>query len=377
MSDTDLRRELRELRERLDDWPAVNQDNEGPFPSTRIIKDPPKKDYKLKPGKIPTYSGNRATYAAWRKAVLSTLKIDWNTFNYDDSYVFLMIYNALEGKAQREAAAFFESGGRDGRQDPEDFIGFLDRSNWDVNKINRARGELSNLRMGKNQKWSSFFAQWANKLTEASGDQWPDDVKISQLKGKLNLNLRRALANNHLLPFNDYFGWLRIVGQIAQQHEELEGDSLGFEDFKFRGRNNQKLSSIDDFEDKQKNSSTKEWSKSGREQGFVGDLDSSGDTFMGGVNSARVLRGPNGKRLRSKWKSPEQISKLRSEGKCFRCERKGCNTNICRLLPAKRPEKKRLEVNVNEYCNLDPSLYEEEEDDDDEDRPMLETRSEN
>ena len=55
------------------------------------------------------------------------------------------------------------------------------------------------MRMGNKQRWNSFIPQLANKLTEAHGDQWPDDVKISLLKGTLNYTLRSALANNHLL----------------------------------------------------------------------------------------------------------------------------------------------------------------------------------
>lgn len=105
----------------------------------------------------------------------------------------------------------------------------------------------------------------------------------------------------------------------------------------------------------------REQSASRREYGIPGTVDAAGDTVMGGVNMARVLRGANGKPLRAKWKDQDQIGKLRSEGKCFRCERKGCNTRICRLLPARKPEKKKVEINVNEYCNLDPNLYEEDD----------------
>lgn len=111
----------------------------------------------MKPQKFPIYKGDRTTYGAWRRALLAILKNDWKTFHYEDTYVFVNIYNSLEGKAQREAAAFFESGGPGGRQDPEDFIAFLDRSNWDVNKVERARGELNDMKMGARQRWNSFF----------------------------------------------------------------------------------------------------------------------------------------------------------------------------------------------------------------------------
>lgn len=372
MDVTELAQELRELRQRLDDWPIPPKENEGSFPSVKIEKDPAKSNYKLKPGKFPSYNGDRSTYAAWRRAVLSTLKKDWNNFDYDNSYVFLMIYNALEGKAQKQSASYFESGGRDGREDPEEFIAFLDRSNLDPNRINRARGELNSMRMGKHQQWNSFFAQWANKLTESDGDRWPDDVKISQLRGKLNMTLRRAIANNHLLPNNDYFQWLRIVGQIAQQNDELARDCDKLEYSDIRNQVNNKVNARKFVEEGLDNINT-EHSRSGTERGFVGNLDSTGDTFMGGVNMARVLKGPNGKPLRAKWKSPEQIRKLRDEKKCYRCERKGCSTKVCRLLPARNPKREGPEVNVNEFLNLDPNLYEEDNDE----APASESVSEN
>ena len=354
MSDTDLRLEMRELRQRLDDVDLMPISTYGPFPRVRIDKDPPKSNYKLKPGKFPTYNGNKITYAAWRMAMLSTLKRDWNTFGYDNSYVFLSIYNSLEGQAKIEASAYFESGGRDGSQDPEDFIAFLDRCNWDPNKVNRARGELNDMRMGNKQTWNSFFSQWANKLTEANGDKWPDDVKISQLKGKLNLSLRKALANNHLLPSDNYYEWLRIVGQIALQHEELEKDLNGLGYLGSRNNNFHQKSAIQADNDKGAGNGSKELSVSGRERGRVGDVDSNGDTFMGGVNSANVLRGPSGKPLRSKWKSPDQIKRLKEEGRCFRCERKGCSTRVCNVLPAVNPKVRKNNNNSINVANLEP-----------------------
>lgn len=64
MNDTDLYREVRELRQRLDDWPSPPCSTDGPFPRVKIEKDPEKKNYKLKPQKFPIYKGDRATYGA-------------------------------------------------------------------------------------------------------------------------------------------------------------------------------------------------------------------------------------------------------------------------------------------------------------------------
>lgn len=364
MSDTDLRREVRELRQRLDDWPSPTCSMDGPFPRVKIEKDPEKKNYKLKPQKFPIYKGDRATYGAWRRSLLAILKNDWNTFQYQDSYVFVSIYNTLEGKAQREAAAFFESGGPDGRQNPEDFIAFLDRSNWDQNKVDRARAELTDMKMGAKQRWNTFFSQWANKLTEAHGDGWPEDVKISLLKGKLNYTLKLALANNHLLPSNNYYEWLRIVGQIAQQHDELSRDSSNYQYLGTREVTGGQKVMRKPLDNNDNGNLGTEWSVSGKERGLVGDIDSNGDTFMGGVNSAKVLRGPNGMPLRAKWKSPDQIKKLKEEGRCYRCERKGCSTKICRILPAINPNQKGRNVNIAHIEPLNLELFDEDESDD-------------
>ena len=121
-------------------------------------------------------------YPAWRRADLTTLGMNWKRFGYTNKTAFLMIYCALEDKAKKQAGAYYESGGKDGKENPEDFIRFLDQGNWDTTRIARARAELSNLKMGHGQKWNSFFSTWTNKLTESKGDIWPDETKITMLR---------------------------------------------------------------------------------------------------------------------------------------------------------------------------------------------------
>lgn len=375
MSDVDdLRREVRELRQRLDDAPVPVTQAEGSLPEVVILKDPPTKNPNLKPNSFPIYDGDRATYPAWRRAVLSALRIDWLTFGYTNSRVFLMIYKALDGKAQRQAATYFESGGLGGLERPEDFIAFLDRGNWDQTRISRARSELNELRMGPRQRWSQFYCQWSNKLTEASGDSWPDGVKISLLRTAMNTTLKLALASNHLIPENDYTEYVRIVSKIAQQHEEITKNS----------NFSQRLNLVKPEENKEiaeamSQTESKEpfrgWGKSGMEKGPVGGLDRSGDTFMGGIHSAEVLRGPNGKPLRAKWKSHDQIVKLKQEGRCYRCERRGCSTRVCKLLPAINPNVNRKNVKIANVEPLNPDLF--LEDDSEEEKSLNERLPEN
>ncbi|KAI1000834.1 hypothetical protein K3495_g7364 [Podosphaera aphanis] len=153
--------EIRELRQRIDDGPILNRIPAETTPEVVIIKDPARSSSKRNPTEFKTYNGDRSNYPAWRRAVLPALKIDWNTFEYTfeytDSYVFLKIYETLEGKAQNQAAAYFESGGLRGEEGPEYFIAFLDRSNLDPTRITRARAELNAMKMGPKQRWSAFL----------------------------------------------------------------------------------------------------------------------------------------------------------------------------------------------------------------------------
>lgn len=348
---TAIMQEIRELRQRLDDGPQQTNFSQT-LPSANIVKEQARTNTNFKEASLPTYGGERATYPAWRRATLTTLGMNWNTFGYSNKIAFLLIYKALEGKAKRQAGAYYESGGKDGIEDPEGFIRFLDQSNWDATRIARARNELSNLKMGNKQKWSSFFSIWSNKLTESQGDNWPDETKITMLKSTLNHTLRLALANYFNIPLDNFFDFIRIVSQIALQHEELAAGPAGNQS---RHLNLSKDQSYEEV------STGREVTRSGKELGYVGDEDSSGDTFMGGINMANVARGASGKPLRAKWKTPTQIEALRKEGKCYRCERRGYNTRICKVLPAKNPRTVRPMVNLARLPEIEDGVCDEDD----------------
>ncbi|KAI0991675.1 hypothetical protein K3495_g16512, partial [Podosphaera aphanis] len=209
-----LQKQLRELRE--------NQDKQKENHSSRVTieKDPPPENGKgLKPTKLPEFEGNRANYPSWRTAVIDIFRMDWNTFGYDDSRAFVLIYGALKGSALKKAGPFYEVGGVMGTRKPEDFIEFLDKLYLDPLRGVRANRELQRMKMGEGQRWPEFFAAWSNKLTEARGDFWDDANKISMLWNALNGDLIRALAGNTSLPHDDFNTWITLVNQVAQQLE--------------------------------------------------------------------------------------------------------------------------------------------------------------
>ena len=169
-------------------------------PRVHIEKDPPPStSTSLKPTELPEIYGDLEHYPSWRAAVLDIFRMDWNLFGYDNLRAFLMIYKSLKGSALKKAGPFYENGGVHGTRNPEDFIEFLDRINLDPTRVSRANDELHGMKMKDNQKWPDFIAAWSNKLTEARGDFWADENKISMLKSSINRKLAQTLAGNHLL----------------------------------------------------------------------------------------------------------------------------------------------------------------------------------
>lgn len=339
----------------------IRRKTPGSLEPVRIDKNPPPENASgLKPTPLPDFDGNRNNYAAWRTAVLDTFRMDWNIFGYDDDRAFLMIYKAMKGSALAKVGPFYERGGVDGTRKPEDFIEFLDKLNLDPTRVARANDELHALRMGERQRWPDFYAAWSNKLTEARGDSWDDANKISMLRNALNDRLITTLAGNHLLPEDDFDEWVRIVGHVAQQLEVLDGRNR-----RLKQPVQSEFSRWNSEKDKFKAPETSKQPlqnglpRMGDEYRRVGELDSSGDTIMGGINVTGVEREKQ-QRGRAKWKTPERIEQLKRERKCFRCERKGCSLRVCPLLPARRPAEE-VRINSATLPEIDPSLIEYDE----------------
>ncbi|KAI1006056.1 hypothetical protein K3495_g2160 [Podosphaera aphanis] len=186
-----------------------------------------------------------------------------------------------------------------------------------------------------NERWNDFLAAWSNKLTEARCDFWPDENKISLLQSAINKKLTKALISNHLLPEDDLDEWVRIVSKAAQRGEKAE-KNLGW--------------SLNQEEPESEIQPENLNGKSGREI----SLDDEGDVMMRRINTAKVAARFKG---RAKWKSRAQLGRLREEGKCFRCERQGCTSRMCPLLPARRPGGMDPRINAVELQEIDPSVF--------------------
>lgn len=100
MDDIDGIDNLIQLRKLVDKFPVPAPPSKGALAKVVIRKDPPRKNASIKQTSIPLHGGDWTTYLAWRRAILSALRIDWNTFKYSSFRVFSRVYKVIEGKAK-------------------------------------------------------------------------------------------------------------------------------------------------------------------------------------------------------------------------------------------------------------------------------------
>ncbi|KAI0990899.1 hypothetical protein K3495_g17288, partial [Podosphaera aphanis] len=114
------------------------------------------------------------------------------------------------------------------------------------------------------------------------------------LEETLNHTMRLALAGNHLLPPDNFFEWVRIVTHVAQRYEVLlKGSNLSHIPSSVE-TSTDKFHTGNNFKGDVQEASSNGWTRPGNRRESVHDVDASGDTIMGGIYSAEILRGPNG-----------------------------------------------------------------------------------
>ncbi|POS82006.1 hypothetical protein EPUL_006498, partial [Erysiphe pulchra] len=122
--------------------------------------------------------------------------------------------------------------------------------------------------------------------------------------------LSTTLAGNHLLSDDNFREWIQIVNKVAQQIEitERRFDGWQVEDNHNGGaRPTARKPNVSKPENILSGIKDQEIRAPSHLSYQPGDIDGSGDTYMGGVNAAGVSRG---ERRRALWKSKAQIKKL-------------------------------------------------------------------
>ncbi|KAJ6437064.1 hypothetical protein O9K51_10361 [Purpureocillium lavendulum] len=161
----------------------------------------------------PKFDGTRRNFRPWYLEMRAKLLHDCGTFRNDQER-FAYIYARLEGTAQNMAAAYFEQGGSNNSQSPDQFLDYLNRRYGDPNAKARALDRLRALRQRHDESFATFFPKFEKELADSGGGSWVDAVQINYLEGALNGKLKDRLISVPNLPtdFNSYAELLLTIG---------------------------------------------------------------------------------------------------------------------------------------------------------------------
>lgn len=266
--------------------------------------------------------------------------------------ICMEMFNSIPADKRPRVSHWFETGGSMGDYDWEEFLVALKDKFEDKQAKQTAGDQLSRMRMGATQHFADYLQDFEFKLSQCDGLAWPDRTKIIYLNTSINSKLKEKLVSKSL-PDDDYAKWTRKVQDVASRLESLPS-------YRPKGSTN-----------------TKTWylaqGGNGRhaqdtlESNGTPKVDYDGDTLMTGVsglsigNLAALINaiqgnrnrsGPSGEkggrsrqpregndRPRAPWRSQEDLRRLATENKCFRCEKVGHRSFQCLTYrPAAKPQ---------------------------------------
>ncbi len=161
----------------------------------------------------PKFDGTRKKFRPWYLEMRAKLIHDRGAFGSDEER-FAYIYARLEGTAQNMAAAYFEQGGSNDSQSPNQFLDYLNRRYGDPNAKARALDRLRSLRQRSDESFATFFPKFEKELADSGGGSWVDAVQINYLEGALNGKLKDCLISVPNIPtdFNSYAELVLTIG---------------------------------------------------------------------------------------------------------------------------------------------------------------------
>lgn len=220
------------------------------------------------------------------------------------------------------------------------------------------------MRQGESQIFRKFLQDWELQLEYAGGREWPDSIKINNLRNALSNKIRDKYAVLNL-PSNNFKEWTNIITRVAAVMEDDEyfirkGEAQTTQ-YASRSGALQSEYLAGPFS-KQTSSSASN------------TVDNEGDTIMGGMkidlhSLATLLAQINVQKEQSKkggfpskppapWLTEQEVAELRKKNLCLRCKKSGHISRFCNKFgpPKRSPQISNLQNVCNFNDDLDSSL---------------------
>jgi hypothetical protein len=226
----------------------------------------------------------------------------------DPSDHFAYIEARMDDTPAKMILAYVERARKMNKEDPDQFMAYLDSIYGDDNVKERANNKLNSMSQGR-EAFTTFLPKFERTLAEAGGGEWTDEIKINTLKRMLNQELRRSLVYipAHPEKYNDF---IKTTQTLASRLAALDF-------WKPTAPTVPKPSPVTDQMD---------WQPS--------------------ASKAQISIDDQGEQKRAQWVSKDVLEERRTANKCLRCGGRGHFISSCKLLPALLPRQGKVRVKV-------------------------------
>ena len=285
--------------------------------------------------KLSSFDGQRTNYKPWRIEVTNKLVVDGPIMGGEYGKISA-IYAALDPAPKKNMASTVQRMLASPTPNVMLFLEHLDVSYGNPHEVQQALQKLNSLRQGT-RSFITFLPEFERLLSEAGGDNWPEEVKIDRLCNAVSVEILGDTTNVPLPK--DYLGTVNMLRSIAENRYYLEQRRKAEQP---RGSNASKktpeaakgrgapAASQGQAGVSAELSSVMEWEPVNAVR--VATMNAKGHPQGPGLSTDAALRG-----RRAKWVSKEEMERRRTTGVCLRCARNGCRIALCPLAGAKNP----------------------------------------
>ncbi|KAI0996545.1 hypothetical protein K3495_g11637 [Podosphaera aphanis] len=171
---------------------AISLDHLATIQPKKLRKDPP--EAKKKASAWPEWDGSKELYSTDILQLAAKIDADWDLLGGNKAACMNMMNRILKDLRGR-VSQWFSTGGPNRDWDYELYIEQFNKNFEDKTSVHAASSQLSMMRRGQHQTFSSYLNDFEYTLARANGISWEDRIKIHDLY--LGLNER---STNLLIP---------------------------------------------------------------------------------------------------------------------------------------------------------------------------------
>ena len=259
--------------------------------------------------------------------------------------VCMKIYESLPEPQRQRIRGYWVQCGEKYNYNWEEMLSVCHQEYFDKVGAQKAERKLLAMRQGESQIFRMFLQEWELQFEYAGGREWPDSIKINNLRTSLSEKIRDKYAVLDL-PTDNYRKWVERITRVAAVMEDSENFVR-----KGEARTTQYASRsgalFNEYLTRPVGSQPAD-SPSSKTADSEGDITMSGmkidlqslATLVAEINVQGKRNGKGSAKSKppAPWLTENEVAEIRKKGLCLRCKRSGHLAKFCNIFgPPKKP----------------------------------------